>query len=91
MNTDMTYSVYGGLEKDGIAVKPGDTIVSGDLIGYSGDSNDMGEPGMSFFVIVTGQTGQKPLKFKFWNDADQSFIAESAKCYDSGIGEVPCD
>lgn len=50
-HADGTLALYAHLRYEGIAVKVGDAVEAGQLVGYSGSSGDVGEPQLHFAVI----------------------------------------
>lgn len=66
-HSDGTYARYAHLKTDGVQVKPGQKIQSGDLLGYSGCTGFSSKPHLHFIVfrVIDGQkTYSLPFKLR---------------------------
>jgi len=70
MHDDMTFSNYVHLQHNGVVVKPGQSIKTGELIGYSGNTGFSSGPHLHFDVRIAMRNGHMqsiPIRFFNWN------------------------
>lgn len=97
-HADGTAAIYAHLKYRGVAVAVGDTVETGQLLGYSGASGDVEEPHLHFAVIRTeknsaGWQEEISVPVKFYVGAPPVAFSPRAslivKADYSGIAEVP--
>lgn len=71
MHNDGTFADYAHLKLNGSAVKEGDSVKKGQLIGYSGDTGFSSGPHLHFSVFINRIDGSRtfiPTKFRTLNN-----------------------
>lgn len=71
---DGTFGEYDHLQKGGVAVKTGQTVKKGDILGYSGNTGFSTGPHLHFFVYMA-LDGKTRRSFPF------RFISSTGPCY----------
>ncbi|EQA45859.1 peptidase, M23 family [Leptospira broomii serovar Hurstbridge str. 5399] len=77
-HSDGTVAIYGHLKKDGVLVKPGDRVVAGSKIGFSGNTGYSSGPHLHFEVYRPEENRRKktfPTLFKT-ESGDAEFLTE---------------
>ena len=82
MHSDGTFADYAHLNYKGIAVKKGDFIEKGQLIGYSGNTGFSSGPHLHFAVFINRIDGSRTfIKTKFKTSQSEATFLEEGKSY----------
>lgn len=82
MHSDGTFADYAHLKYKGVAVKKGDEIKKGQLIGYSGNTGFSSGPHLHFGVFINRIDGsRKFIKTKFKTSQGEGILLEEGKTY----------
>lgn len=82
MHSDGTFAVYSHLKLNGAAVKPGDTVEKGALIGYSGNTGFSNGPHLHFSVFINSISGERRyIKTKFRTSLSENTVLQEKKSY----------
>lgn len=77
MHSDGTFADYAHLKYRGSAVKKGDTIQKGQLLGYSGNTGFSSGPHLHFSVFINGLDGNRTfIKTKFKTSVGETYLQE---------------
>ena len=82
MHSDGTFADYAHLKYKGVAVKKGDEIKKGQLIGYSGNTGFSSGPHLHFGVFINRIDGSRTfIKTKFKTSQGEGVLLEEGKTY----------
>lgn len=82
MHSDGTFADYAHLKYKGVAVKKGDEIKKGQLIGYSGNTGFSSGPHLHFGVFINRIDGSRTfIKTKFKTSQSEGILLEEGKTY----------
>jgi len=82
MHSDGTFADYAHLKYKGVAVKKGDEIKKGQLIGYSGNTGFSSGPHLHFGVFINRIDGSRTfIKTKFKTSQGEGILLEEGKTY----------
>lgn len=82
MHSDGTFADYAHLKYKGVAVKKGDKIRKGQLIGYSGNTGFSSGPHLHFAVFINRIDGSRTfIKTKFKTSQGDGILLEEGKSY----------
>lgn len=82
LHSDGTVGVYLHLRKDGVAVKEGDTVHEGQLIGYSGNTGFSSQPHLHFGVYrVVDGARQESIPINFRSSSESGLVMTRGRTY----------
>ncbi|MGZ5197930.1 MAG: M23 family metallopeptidase [Kaistella sp.] len=82
MHSDGTFADYSHLKYKGVAVKEGDEIKKGQLIGYSGNTGFSSGPHLHFAVFINRIEGSRTfIKTKFRTEQGEEILLKEGKSY----------
>jgi murein DD-endopeptidase MepM/ murein hydrolase activator NlpD len=82
MHEDGTSGNYLHFKKDGLAVRIGDNVSAGQLIGYSGNTGFSTEPHLHFNVYkATDEWESDSIKIRFTTEEGHNIILKEGKAY----------
>jgi murein DD-endopeptidase MepM/ murein hydrolase activator NlpD len=82
MHEDGTFGNYLHLKKDGVAVRVGQNVEAGELIGYSGNTGFSTEPHLHFHVYEPNDGWEsEPIKIRFTTQEGHDIILKEGRTY----------
>lgn len=88
LHHDLTYGVYGHLQRSSARVTVGQQVVPGTLLARSGNSGNTDGDHLHFTVERATDAGYAAVDWDFYGSTDNAFVPETAKVYEAAAGNV---
>lgn len=85
---DLTYGVYGHLQRGSARVTVGQQVVPGTLLARTGNSGNTDGDHLHFTVERATDAGYAAVDWDFYGATDNAFVPETAKVYEAAAGNV---